>query len=85
MGISSSEPKTVPAFYGEAVTPSDSVNLSKSDDVRALYIGGAGNVACEMESGTVVFSSVPAGTILPINTSRVNDTNTTATNIVVLY
>ena len=75
---------TAPAFSGVAVTPSDTVNLADTTDARALYIGVSGDVSCEMDSGTVIFKSVPVG-ILPVSVSRVNDTNTTATDIVALY
>lgn len=65
-----------------AVTPSDSARLS----AKVLYIGGAGNVAVEMEDGanTVTFAGCLAGTFLPITVTRVLVTGTTATNIVAL-
>lgn len=67
-----------------AVTTSDATNLTKYS--RALYVGGAGNLTVVMRDDTVVlFSSVPAGTILPIRVKRVNATATTATNIVAIY
>lgn len=67
-----------------AVTPSDTANI-KSGPARALYIGGAGNVVAINENDVAVtFVGVPAGTILPIVTKRVNATDTTATNIVAL-
>lgn len=69
-----------------AVTASNTVNLP--DGVcRALWVGGAGNVAVVAEGNTsaVTIVGVPAGTILPIRTRRVNSTNTTATEIVALY
>jgi len=75
---------TAPAVDGIAVTPHDSTNLADPTDVRGLYIGVTGDVACQMDSGTILFKAVPVG-ILPIRTSRVNSTNTTATNIVALY
>ncbi len=63
---------------------SDTVNLTK--EARALYIGGAGDVRLlTRESDDVVFSAVPAGSILPVYTQRVYATNTTATLIVALY
>lgn len=69
-----------------AVTPNDSTNLSY--DTRALYIGGAGNVAVIMaddETNTaVVFSGVPVGAVLDISVKRVRATSTTATNILAL-
>jgi hypothetical protein len=66
-----------------AVTPHDSNNIT-GGDVRALWVGGAGNVAilAAGDSSAVTIVGVPAGTLLPIATTRVNSTNTTATNIV---
>lgn len=50
---------------------------------KALYIGGGGTVDVEQRGSgiTASFSSVPAGTLLPINTMKVLAT-TNATNIV---
>lgn len=63
-----------------AVTPHD----SNSNAYRALYIGGAGNVAVVAvdDTSAVTLVGVPAGTVLPIATSKVMSTNTTATSIV---
>lgn len=77
-----------PALRAVSVTPNDSTDLSQVP--RALYIGGAGDVEVHMsgEPGTdtaVVFSAVPAGTILPIRPDRVLASNTTATLILALY
>jgi len=80
-----------PANEAVAVTPSDTVALAVPS--RALYVGGAGNVAVVMagpgaslgEGVAVTFTNVPAGAILPISVLRVNNTNTTATSIVSLY
>jgi hypothetical protein len=68
-----------------AVTPSDSVNLPFI--TRGIYVGGAGNVSVILPNSTTVvtFIGVLAGSILPIQTSRVNAALTTATNIVALY
>lgn len=64
-----------------AVSASDSVNFTVA--ARALYIGGAGDVAVVMATGDVVtFKAVPAGTVLPVRCTRVNSTNTSATDIV---
>ena len=72
-----------PANDAAAVTPGTS-QLSKM--TRALYVGGAGNVNVTMVNGqTVLFSGVPAGTILPIRVDYVLATSTTATNIVALW
>jgi len=70
-----------PAEHAEAVTPSDSTDLTVVS--RALWIGGAGNISVVMVSGaTVTISGIAAGTILPIRVSRVRSTSTTATLIV---
>ena len=69
------------ASTAEAVTPSDTTKLSAV--TRALYVGGAGNVAVLMADGsTATFVGVPAGSVLPIRVQRVNSTNTTATSMV---
>lgn len=74
-----------PAWSAVAVTPADA-DLSRVA-TRALYVGGAGNVAVVMSDGgaAVTFVGVQAGTILPLRVDRVNSTNTTATSIVALY
>lgn len=62
-----------------AITKSDSTVLSPTP--RAIYVGGAGDLAVTMIDGTTVtFSGVPAGTTLPIRCSKVMAA-TTATNI----
>lgn len=72
--------------YGSAaaVTPSDTTIIN----CRALYIGGAGNVAVKTTAGAtaVTFTAPPVGTILPINIDggQVMSSNTTATLIVAL-
>lgn len=74
-----------PAYDQVAVTPSDVTNLPSI--TRGLYVGVAGNVAVVPASGgaAVTFVAVPAGTVLPIQVSRVNSTNTTASSIVALF
>lgn len=68
---------------GAAVTPSDATILS---GVRALYVGGAGDVAVTFNDGsTATFVGVVSGFILPVQVSRVMSTGTTATNIVALF
>lgn len=48
-----------------------------------IYVGGTGNVKITTESGNVVtFSAVPVGVVLPIRTSLVWATGTTATNLI---
>jgi len=83
-----------PSFQFSAVTPSDTANLSYTNadgeveerKCKALYIGVAGNVAVQDDAGNAVtFTGVLAGSIYPISTTVVMDTNTTATNIVALF
>lgn len=73
-----------PANSGEAITKSDTVEFATVS--RAIYVGGAGDVVAIMVDGTsLTFSSVPAGTTLPIRAKRIHSTGTTATNMVALY
>lgn len=68
-----------------AVTPNDSTDLTYST-CRAIYVGGAGNIALVDGAGTTVtFTGVTAGSILPVQTARINATGTTATSLVALY
>jgi ethanolamine utilization microcompartment shell protein EutS len=61
------------------VTPSDTTVLSS---VRALYVGGAGDVAVTMQDGsTGTLPNATAGSILPVQCIKVMATGTTATNI----
>lgn len=54
---------------------------------RGIYVGTAGDVQVTMldDGSNVVFSSVPAGTILPIRATHVLSGSTTASDIVGLY
>ena len=76
-----------PAGYAWAVTPSDTVDISES---RAVYVGTGGDVVLHAYDPTtnnkasVTLANVPDGTLLPIRTTRVLATGTTATNIVAL-
>lgn len=67
-----------------AVTPGDSTELDYV--TRAIYVGGAGNLAVLTQGGqTVTFSNLPAGSMIPIRARRVMATNTTATLLIGLY
>jgi hypothetical protein len=73
-----------PAQDAFTISKSDSANLTFS--TRAIYVGGAGNVAITTVKGTnVTFANVPAGAILPVRAQKVLDTGTTATLIVGMY
>ena len=84
--VSGDYQRTTSGFVdGETVTPSDSNNFAKGV-TRAIWVGGAGNVAVVTASGTVLtFVGVPAGYMLVGQITRVNSTNTTATNMLALY
>jgi hypothetical protein len=70
--------------FGVAVTPSDST-VQPGGKFDALYVGGAGNVTLFTGGAAILFTAVPAGTILPVGGTRVNSTATTATAMVALY
>jgi len=72
------------AYKGVAVTKSDSTVL---ETTRGLYIGGAGDVAVVFADGgsAVTLSGATAGSVLPVQVTKVMSTNTTATLIVALY
>ena len=67
------------------ITPNDGVDLPLSV-CRALYVGSGGNISIVDLSGTtVVFTGLADGSILPVQTARVNATSTTATALIALY
>ena len=71
------------ASGGAAVTKSDTTDLGVT---RALWVGGAGDLAVQFvdSATTVTLTGVPAGTLLPIQVTKVMAA-TTATSIVALY
>jgi hypothetical protein len=68
----------------QAVTTSDSTPVF----CRAIYVGGAGNVAVKTTAGAtaVTFTAPPVGTILPLNIEggQIMATNTSATLLIAL-
>lgn len=68
-----------------AVTPSDTVPLTTA--AAKLYVGVTGDVTLIPVGGAsgVLFKAVPAGTVLPVRTSQVMATGTTATYIVAMW
>lgn len=74
------------AFVAASATSSGAVTKSDSTvlQFRAVYVGGAGDVAIKHTEGgaAVTYVGVPAGTILPVSGVRVMSTNTTATSMV---
>lgn len=78
------ESVTAPASHAAAVTPDDDTDLAET--TRAVWVGGAGNVEVIMAGGgTVVFTAVPAGTLLPIRVTRIKAANTDASSIVAVW
>lgn len=76
--------KMVPGRNAETVTKSDTVNLSQPS--RAIWVGGAGDISVEMlDGGTQVFVGVVAGSLLPLQVTRINSTSTTATDMVAVF
>lgn len=78
---------TAPAYGAFAVTPSNSTTFdgvgTNKTPPRSLYVGGAGDVSVTMFDGDqVIFSAVPAGTILQVCVRQVRSTGTTATLII---
>jgi hypothetical protein len=76
----------MPAAHAEAATISDSSDDNFSREAEAIYVGNqGGDVAVVLPGGSAVtFTSVPAGTILPVRCIRINSTNTTADDVVAL-
>ena len=73
-----------PAIDGQSVSPSDSADLINVS--RAIYVGGAGDLAVELASGaSVTLAAVPAGATLPLRAQKVYATGTTAGAIVALW
>jgi hypothetical protein len=73
-----------PATGAISISPNDSSDLSYL--VRAIYVGGDGNITLvTTDNQTVTFIGLVAGTILPVRAKRVNSTDTTATNLIGLY
>lgn len=75
-----------PATRAFAITANESANVAHT--TRAVYVGTAGNLVCELEddaSGTTVtFTAVPAGAILPIRLRKMR-TASTANAVVGMY
>lgn len=64
-----------------AITPSNTTALARP--TAALYVGTAGDLTVKgVDGADVVFKNAPAGLILPIQTSFVRATGTTAADIV---
>ena len=75
---------TSPATNAISLTPNDTTPLSTVS--RAIFVGAAGDLSVEMQSGQIVdFQGVQSGSILAIRVLKVRQTGTTATGIVSLW
>ncbi len=75
---------TSPGTRAFAITPNNSEDLPHVP--RAIYVGGSGNIAVVTQGGDeVTFTSVFAGSLLPVRVKRVKDTGTTATLMIGIY
>ena len=75
---------TSPAANGQVVVKSDTTILPEA--VRAIFVGGAGDVAVVTSGGdTLTFTGVTAGPMLPIRVKQILSTNTTATDMIIIW
>lgn len=76
---------TIPFTDWRVVVSSDTVGFT-AGVCRALYVGGAGDVSLtDTRGNTNTIKAVTAGTLLYLNATRVNATNTTASSMTVFY
>lgn len=52
---------------------------------RAIYVGVGGDISVVVAGQTIVFKNAVAGSIIPLNATKVNSSGTTATNLVALW
>lgn len=81
------EPQTIKRAI--AINPSDTQNISIEGAEKpcdGVYIGGSGDLSVVDHYGnTTIFSGLAAGFNHPISATRINNTGTTATNIVAVF
>lgn len=75
---------SLPYFQATAVTPHDVTVIA--GPMRALWVGGAGNLTVVMKDDTasVLIENIAQGTLLPISAKLVMATGTTATKLIAL-
>lgn len=75
---------TSPPEHAAEIAPDDAADLPHV--TRALYVGGAGDVALRLMSGdAVILRGLQAGCLIPIRVDRVLASGTTATGLVGLW
>lgn len=73
-----------PFSDGFAITPHDTNELANV--TRAIYVGGAGNIALTTVNGdSITLAGLALGDWVPIRAKIVLSTGTTATNLVGLF
>ena len=75
-----------PARRAFVITPADAADFANF--TRAIYVGVAGNINVRLAgdtAATVLFSNVPAGTVLPIAVAGVESTSTTASLLIGMF
>lgn len=72
--------QTYPATDAVAITKD--VAYKKA---RAIYVGVGGDINLTVNGSNVLFKNAVAGSIIPVNSTKVVSTNTTATNLIALY
>jgi hypothetical protein len=76
-------------YQSNPYTPSDSADIPTAPDggdCRAIYVGGAGNVAINCSGGgTALYTGMSAGQRIVCNPTRILATGTTATLLQVWY
>jgi effector-binding domain-containing protein len=77
---------SAPAANGATYTSTNTQDADFSALSRMIYVPIQGNVQLVMQGGqTVTFSTVPAGTTLPVRASGSLAAGTTVTSLVVLW
>lgn len=72
---------TGPAVAAEHIIPANGRTLEYA--TRAIYVGTGGDVSMELINRDVVlFRNVPSGTVLPVRVRRVQESDTTATDLI---
>jgi len=79
---------TVLSVADNIFTTSEGYTIYKQPETGGaiLYVGGAGDIKLTTSSGSILtFSGLNAGTFVPVQTVKVFNTGTTATNIIALW
>lgn len=74
-------PQLASSSIALAITESDTTTYQ---NVRRVWVGGAGDLVVTMNGSDVTFTSVPAGTLLPISITALK-TGSSVSNVVLLF